>query len=267
MPWIVMGVVSTSAFLARFIPQSDLDDLQQHVVTTLSKFVTPQVVNDYVIPIRNEIVSGGNASLGLLGFAAAIYGGSRLLATTVQSIASIHGSAERSYTSSRILAVVVYAALLIVIAIAIPLMVIGPDLVTRWFPWASWLSTVGYWVVLGALVVGVLSTLYRVSPSPSLRWPDTIPGTTVAVGGLVLGSIGLRVYFSYLFRDGSIYTAIAAPIAILLWAYVSSLAVLVGAAANVIWLRRTELESVGGDALVILRDSFVEPPLPGASGS
>ncbi len=267
MPWIVMGAVSTSAFVARFVPQSSLDDLKQQVVTTLSRFVTPQVVNDYVIPIRDEIVSGGNASLGLMGFAVAIYGGSRLIATTVQSIASIHGSAERSYTHSRILAVLVYAALLLVIAIAIPLLLIGPGLVAHWFPWASWLSLVGYWVVVGGLIVGVLGTLYRVSPSPSLRWRDTIPGTAVAVGGLLLGSVGLRVYFAYLFRAGSIYTAIAAPIAILLWAYVSSLAVLVGAAANVIWLRRTELESIGGDALVILRDSSAEPPLPGAPES
>jgi membrane protein len=253
LPWIVMGAIATTALLARFIPQSSLDQFKSDLVATLSRFVTPEVVNKYVIPIRDEILKSGSASIGVIGFAFAIYGGSRLLATTVQSIASIHGSGERSYAMSRVLAIAVYAVLLLAILLAVPLLVLGPDLVAQWFPWASWLSTLGYWIVLVALVVGVLVGLYRLSPSPQLRWSQALPGTAVALAGLLVGSIGLRIYFAYLFRDGSIYTAIAAPIAVLLWAYVSALAVLVGATANVIMIRRSELESIGVDALNELR--------------
>ena len=254
LPWMVMGAVATAAFLARFIPQSDLDRFKSDIASTLSRFVTPEVVNNYVIPIRDQIVQSGSTSIGLIGFVVAIYGGSRLLATTVQSIASIHGSGERSYAMSRVVAIVVYAVLLLAILIAVPLLVIGPDLVAQWFPWASWLSTLGYWIVLITLVAGVLAGLYRLSPSPQLRWSQALPGTAVALAGLVMGSIGLRIYFAYLFREGSIYTAIAAPIAVLLWAYVSSLAVLVGAAANVIAIRRAELESIGVEAMTQLRE-------------
>ena len=55
----------------------------------------------------------------------------------------------------------------------------------------------------------------------------------MAVVGWVLGSLGLRVYTGHLFGDFSIYAAVAAPIAILLWSYVTALAVLLGAAVVV----------------------------------
>jgi len=254
LPWIVMGAVASTALLARFIPQSDLDRLRADFTATMSRFVTPAVITDYVAPIRDEIAQAGNASIGLLGFAVAIYGGSRLLATTVQSIAAIHGGAERSYAMSRLLAIVVYAALLLGLVVATPLLVIGPDLIAQWVPASAWLTNLAYWIVLGALIVGVLTGLYRLSPSPQLRWGQTLPGTAVALVGLLLGSIGLRIYFGYLFREGSIYTAIAAPIAVLLWAYVSSLAVLIGALANVLAIQRSDLEPLGAAELARLRD-------------
>jgi membrane protein len=52
------------------------------------------------------------------------------------------------------------------------------------------------------------------------------------VAGWVLGSIGLRVYLTYSFSRGSLYGIVGAPIAIMLWAYVTSYVVLLGALVN-----------------------------------
>jgi uncharacterized BrkB/YihY/UPF0761 family membrane protein len=59
-----------------------------------------------------------------------------------------------------------------------------------------------------------------------------LPGALIAMGLWVVFSFGLRWYFTWLFREGSVYGAISAPIAIMLWSYVTCLALLLGAAFN-----------------------------------
>jgi membrane protein len=67
--------------------------------------------------------------------------------------------------------------------------------------------------------------------------------------GLWVGfSFALRWYFAWLFREGSVYGVISAPIAVMLWAYVTSLALLLGAAFN--------------GALAVRRGWFTHPDPP-----
>jgi len=48
----------------------------------------------------------------------------------------------------------------------------------------------------------------------------------------VLGSLGLRIYTTNFLEANSAFTLFTAPLAVLLWLYVSAIAVLVGAELN-----------------------------------
>ena len=75
-------------------------------------------------------------------------------------------------------------------------------------------------------------SLYHWSVPHRTRWAADIPGAVIAMGLWVVLSFWLRVYFGWVFRDGSVYGVISAPIAIMLWVYMTNLALLLGAAFN-----------------------------------
>jgi membrane protein len=82
-------------------------------------------------------------------------------------------------------------------------------------------------------------------------WRHDLPGATLAFAIWVLGSYLLRVVLES--STTSIYGPLAAPIAVLIWLYVTALAVLIGAALNAsvdrLWpeasTARARLEGIG----------------------
>ena len=78
-----------------------------------------------------------------------------------------------------------------------------------------------------------LATLYHVSIPVRTKWRINLPGATFALVVWLLGSFLLREFLTVTAADSrSIYGPLAAPIAVLLWLYILSIAVLVGAALN-----------------------------------
>jgi membrane protein len=78
-----------------------------------------------------------------------------------------------------------------------------------------------------------LATLYHVSIPVRTRWRMNLPGAAFALGVWLLGSFLLREFLTATASDSrSIYGPLAAPIAVLLWLYILSIAILVGAALN-----------------------------------
>src|SRR6266545_78989 len=69
-----------------------------------------------------------------------------------------------------------------------------------------------------------------------------MPGAILALLIWVGGSFLLRFYLGATIEGPSVYGSLAAPVAVLLWLYVTALAVLIGAAVNAevdrIWIRR-----------------------------
>ncbi len=139
---------------------------------------------------------------------------------------------RRGIVRTRLLAFVLYLAALVVGAIALPLMVAGPDTVVSWMPASEDIIRALYWPVVLILSVAFLTTLYHVSVPVRSPWPEDIPGAVVALGMWVLGSFLLRIYLTETVEGPTIYGSLAAPVAVLLWIGVSAFAVLVGAAMN-----------------------------------
>ena len=90
-----------------------------------------------------------------------------------------------------------------------------------------------YWPTVLVVSICFLATLYHVSIPVRTKWRINLPGATFALGVWLLGSFLLREFLTVTAADSrSIYGPLAAPIAVLLWLYILSIAVLVGAALN-----------------------------------
>lgn len=89
------------------------------------------------------------------------------------------------------------------------------------------------WLLLLVLVVAALAIVYRVGgPRSANRWGFVSWGVGVAMAVWILGSVGFSVYVSNFGRYNQTYGGLAAVIVLLLWLYLSSYAVLLGAVVD-----------------------------------
>jgi membrane protein len=165
----------------------------------------------------------------------------------VDTITIMYGLAgRRGFVQTRLLSFVFYLVLLVMSLVLVPLVLAGPGLVNRILP--ARLEFLGglYWPVVllasGLFLAGVYN---RSLPLPS-RWRSGLPGAALSLLIWVLGSVLLRVVLNASSGSSTIYGPLATPIAVLIWVYVMSLAVLVGAAFNAaadeIWPRLTGID-------------------------
>ena len=89
---------------------------------------------------------------------------------------------------------------------------------------------VAYWPGAAAVMTIMLATLYHVAAPWRTPFRRDLPGALLAMVLWLLGTVALRFYVSQ--AIGESYRFIAAPLIILLWLYVSGLAVLLGAELN-----------------------------------
>jgi membrane protein len=98
---------------------------------------------------------------------------------------------------------------------------------------ARWLLTIATWLVLGLMLMAALAVLYRKGPDrDDADWRWVTWGSVVAVVLWVLGSIGFQVYVANFGSYNETYGSLAAIVVLLMWLWISALAVLVGAEVN-----------------------------------
>jgi membrane protein len=139
---------------------------------------------------------------------------------------------KRGIVRTRALSFVLYLGFLLAGIILLPLILVGPSLVSRFLP--PGLAFIGnlYWPVVLLGSVCMLAMLYHVSVPARTRWRADLPGAAVTVAMWVAGSVLLRFVLSKSIGSTTIYGPLAAPIAFLIWLYIISVAVLIGAALN-----------------------------------
>jgi membrane protein len=152
----------------------------------------------------------------------------------VDTITIMHGlGGHRGIVKTRALSFVLYILAIITGVLTLPLVVAGPSLVRRVLPENGEFLVQFYWPTVIVLSVCFLATLYHVSVPVRTNWSFNLPGATFALVSWILGSFLLRWILTETAADSmSIYGPLASPIAVLLWLYLLSLAVLIGAAVN-----------------------------------
>ena len=113
------------------------------------------------------------------------------------------------------------------------------------------------------LCVCFLATLYHVSVPVRTAWRFNVPGAVFTMFCWIVGSAVLRwVLVGTAQGSTSIYGPLAAPIAILLWLYILSIAVLIGAALNAAIDQIWPQKAVTTARLELLRRITLDAVLP-----
>jgi membrane protein len=91
----------------------------------------------------------------------------------------------------------------------------------------------GRWLLVLVVVGGALAVLYRLAPdrdAPKMRWVSV--GSVVAVVVWIVASVGFSLYVDNFGSYGKTYGSLAGVVVLLLWLWLSLVAVLLGAEIN-----------------------------------
>ncbi len=105
--------------------------------------------------------------------------------------------------------------------IVLPLVLAGPEAVDQLLPARLDFLNQLYWPVVTILSAGFLNTLYHVSVPVRTPWVSDLPGAFLALSIWILGSFVLRWVLQSTVGGTSIYGPLAAPIAVLMWLYMT----------------------------------------------
>ncbi len=238
LPSLLLTLLGAVGYLRGVLGDGDVNRIRDAVLRAARDVLTPSTVNTDVAPLVNQVLARGHLDVISVGFVISFWSGSTAMSDYVNTITVAYGMRGlRSAWRSRLVATGLYVCFLVVGVVLLPALTLGPGFLSSLAPdqIADEVSTVVhvlYWPVVGLLSILLLTTLYRMSLPVAVRWRRGLPGAALAMGLWLLFSFGVRAYLTSSFRSRSAYGSLGAPIAALLFFYVTALAVLVGAELN-----------------------------------
>jgi membrane protein len=239
LPPLVLGLVATAGYAGHRLGSDVQSDLSQQVAGLASGFVTQGVVDKVITPTFASLTMHDRLDIVSFGFLLSLWSGSRALNVYVDTVSIMYGlGGRRGIIRTRLLSFSLYVSALIVGMVLIPLMLVGPSMLSHllheWFhglPSLAWLAWL-YWPVVSLISVAGLTSLYHVATPLRRPWRQDLPGSGLALVIWLLASVVLRLWLTASVGGSSIYGPLSAPIVILIWSYFLAIAVLIGAALN-----------------------------------
>lgn len=244
-PPLIFALTGAIGFFVQEFTAAQLMEIRTDVIDLASRAMTESTVNAVIAPTFDIVMKGGRLDVISIGFVLALWSGSRALNVFVDTITIMHGlGGERGILRTRALSFGLYVLGLLTGMVTIPLVVAGPSLVRRWIPDRLDFLEGLYWPIVLLMCVCFLATLYHVSVPTRVAWRYNLPGAVFTIVCWVGGSWLLRTVLTATAGEStSVYGPLSAPITVLIWLYIVSIAVLIGAAVNasvdVVWPQLT----------------------------
>ena len=233
LPPLIFGLAGAIGYVADRFDVQTIASFRVEVLRLSARALTPDAVDNVIAPTLDDVLSGGRFEVVSIGFVLALWSGSRALNVLVDTITIMYGLAgRRGIVRTRALSFSLYVVFLLAGVVLLPLVLAGPSLVDKVLPNRFELVASLYWpaVLIGSICV--LATLYHLSVPVRSHWRGELPGAALTLLMWIGGSALLRQVLSLSTGGSSIYGPLAAPIAVLIWLYVISIATLIGAAFN-----------------------------------
>jgi len=233
-PPLIFALAGAIGYVTESFSPDQVDHVRTAILDLASRFLTDGAVDRVIQPTIDDVLRGGRFDVISVGFVLALWSGSRAMHVFVDTITIMHGlSGHRGILKTRAMSFSLYLLAILTGVLALPLVVAGPRLVQEWLPHRADFLMWFYWPTVLVVCICFLAMLYHVSIPVRTRWRINLPGAAFALAVWLLGSFMLREFLTVTAADSrSIYGPLAAPIAVLLWLYILSIAVLVGAALN-----------------------------------
>lgn len=221
--------------LASLFPLHELTDDMVRLLGPIAPAAAIAIIQDQMVKLASRDDSG-LFSLGLLG---ALWSSSAAMGAIVNAMNRAYDIPDaRPWWRVRLVAILLTLGLSFFILIALTLVLAGPQLAdwcAQWmgFPVAfAWTWKILQWPLVVALVATGIGLIYYFAPDAEQDWVWITPGSVLATLLWLAGSLGFRLYVVHFSNYEGTYGAIAGVIVVMLWFYLTGLAIVIGAEMN-----------------------------------
>ena len=228
-PAIVCVLAVTS-----YLPFSSVQEL----IDSASRFAPPDVVQILRDQLSN-IAQGEHTGALTFGFLVALWSSSAAMVSIIGALNRAYDIEEaRPWWKVRLVAILLTIGTAIFIVSAFAFIVIGPTFIDRIAsmiglgPAFAAVWNIARWPIAVTLVALGVALVYYFAPDAEQDWEWITPGAVVATVLWLLASLGFKFYVANFANYNESYGSLGGVIMLMLWFYISALAILLGAEMN-----------------------------------
>ena len=222
--------------IASFFPLQNLID---QTVAMLSRFAPKEVV-DILTTAMGSLANQNSGGVLTFAFILAIWSSSGALVSIITTLNVAYDVTEsRPWWKTRLIAIGLTLGLAFFVLLSMFLVIAGPTLAEAIankanlgaaFKWTWWVLQ---WPIVFVLVATAIGVVYYFAPDVEQDWIWITPGSVLATLLWLAVSVGLKMYYQYVPGAANpAYGVIGGIMVLMLWFYVSGMALLMGAEMN-----------------------------------
>ena len=220
--------------LTSFLPP----DAMSNFVQSLSGFAPPDVVQI----LRDQLTSlgkGEDSGVLTFGLLFAVWSSSAAMVSIIDALNRAYDIEEaRPWWKVRLTAIVLTVGVAVFIVAALALVLVGPGILNRLAssmgvgPAFVEVWNVLRWPLAFVLVSTCIGIIFYFAPDAEQDWEWITPGAVLATVLWLVASLGFKVYVANFADYNESYGTLGGIVVLMLWFYITALAVLTGAELN-----------------------------------
>ncbi|MBT8203292.1 MAG: YihY/virulence factor BrkB family protein [Acidimicrobiia bacterium] len=239
LPPLLLVVLGLLGYVGEIGGPGTVADIKTELLDIADNIFSASTITESIEPAIDDLLEKGRADVLTISGIIALWSGSRAARVIVEAVTIAYDlEDQRSFRRRTLVGLWLTVAGILSAIVLIPLLVVGPRF------GAALADTVGlestfetlwaifYWPVVGIVGIVLLTWALHIAPPHSTPWRRDLPGATLALIVWALGSIALRQYTTSFLESNSAFSLFTAPLAVLLWLWVSAMAILLGAELN-----------------------------------
>ena len=225
-------------FLVALVSVLPLPELPDRLAGYVAS-VAPPEVGTIIREQLAQLWQRGHGGLLTFGFLAALWSSSAALVALIDALNRVYDVDDsRPWWKQRLTAILLTIGLAAFIIVSATLALAGPEL-ARWLAGRvglgqafEWTWRIVQWPLVFALVASGIGLVYHFAPDVEQDFVWLTPGSVLATVLWLAASLGFRLYVVNFGAYDQAYGAIGAVMVLLVWLYLSALAVVVGGELN-----------------------------------
>jgi membrane protein len=236
--YFLLALFPALLFLVALVSVMPVEHVLEQWFTTIQPFAPPEVL-PLIRGQLDEVAGGGHAGLLTIGLVGAIWSSSAAMTAIISTLNRAYDLTDsRPWWKARLLAVVLTIAFAVFLVTASVLLLTGPPLFEWMGGWMGWstAAVTGWtylrWPFIAFTVVLAIDLIYHFAPNRRVEWVWLTPGSLLATALWFGASLGFKTYTATVGGFNATYGAIGTVVVLMLWLYLSGLALLIGAELN-----------------------------------
>jgi membrane protein len=234
--YFLLALVPALVFVVALVSYLPADPIQAFMARLGQ--VAPPGVTDIIRTQLSEILAGNNGGLLTLGILATLWSSSAALVAVIDALNRAYDIDDaRPWWKARLTAILLTIALAVFVVISFALIMVGP-MAAEWvarqtnIPQVEWIWKIGQWPIVLSLIALGIGLVYYFAPDAEQEWEWITPGAALATILWLIASLGFRLYAVNFTDYNETYGSLGGIIVLMMWFYLSGLAILVGAELN-----------------------------------